>query len=214
MYYMFDSHARGPNGVKIPTGVACITRYMSLDTLIDVFKQNLPIKEGLNTFQIHKVAILECECERERQPDLEEKPPEPKTTGYITVSPGKKVLSGSISQNDRQFDKPKGVLSAPVAVVALTFTLVHQCTTWTKPIVDEILVNGNELYDKSVESMGYAYNPWTQQLTLELVKNDYKVGKLKANCELRKTDQRGIIDIKDSPILNLRQGMHPQPSHF
>lgn len=207
IFYMFDANSRGPNGVKSPNGVACITRHLKLDTLVDAFLKNLPTKEGLNDFKVHRIAITTGPCERERQPEPEEKKIEPIPTGFQPIIPGKKILRGTLSQFDERFGKPPNTIDAAVAVMALTFSLIHKSDTWSSPIIDEILINGNELYDQSVETLGYEFNPWSQKLTVELVKNIFKVGVLKANCELRHADQRGIIDIKGSQIQNLRQGI-------
>lgn len=54
MYYMFDGMKRGPNGIQSILGTGCITRYLKLEKLADVFLQNLPVL-GKNQFIIHKV---------------------------------------------------------------------------------------------------------------------------------------------------------------
>lgn len=41
MYYMFDPDSRGPCGVNMLNGTACITRFTSPQKLVDVLKQNL-----------------------------------------------------------------------------------------------------------------------------------------------------------------------------
>lgn len=91
--------------------------------------------------------------------------------------------------------------------MALSMTLVHKTDQWTKPIVDEIVTLGDELYVASLDSLGFAFNPWEQGMSAELVNKDYMVGVLRANCELRSADQRGIVDIKHPKITNLRAGL-------
>lgn len=54
MFYMFDPQSRGPSGIKCVNGVACITRFLELDQLVNLFLLNLE-KEGKNAFVIHKV---------------------------------------------------------------------------------------------------------------------------------------------------------------
>lgn len=54
MYYMFDGMKRGPNGIQSILGTGCITRYLSLEKLADVFLKNLPVL-GKSQFIIHKV---------------------------------------------------------------------------------------------------------------------------------------------------------------
>lgn len=203
---MFDPYPRGPSGLESPTGDACITRYIDLDKLADVFLANLP-QVGSNTFKIHNVEMTLGKCERPREPEKEEKKvEEPVPTGFVDVSPGKRVLRGTMNQDDEKFGKGENVLCAPIAIVALTMTLIHKCANWSTPIIDEILTVGNELYNSSLDTLGFGFNPWEQQLLPELVQNDFYVGVVKANFELRHTDQRGVIDIKSSHVPNLRQG--------
>lgn len=54
---MFDGQKRGPNGVQSTAGTSCITRYVDLDKLVEVFLLNLPIV-GKSEFVIHKVNIF------------------------------------------------------------------------------------------------------------------------------------------------------------
>lgn len=54
---MFDGQKRGPNGVQSTAGTSCITRYVDLDKLVEVFLLNLPIV-GKSEFVIHKVIIF------------------------------------------------------------------------------------------------------------------------------------------------------------
>ncbi|KAJ8954144.1 hypothetical protein NQ318_005738 [Aromia moschata] len=208
IYYMFDGMNRGPNGVVSPNGTACITRYLQIESLSQVFLANLP-KFGKNTFCIHKVEMKRDLCPREREPKemVVKIPKQVETGGFHNVIPGKCIVRGTISQEDPKFEKEPNVLSAPVAVIALTMSLVHKADTWSRPIVDEIIEIGAELYEESKVAAGFDFNPWEQKMDVSMVKNDYMVGVLKANCELRTMDQKGIIDIKDPEILNLRQGI-------
>lgn len=207
VFYMFDPYSRGPSGLSSPNGDACVTRYLHLDKLAEVFLANLPVI-GSTVFEIHKVEFKMGKCERAREPEKRpEKKEEPLPTSFVTVSPGKRVLRGTVSQDDEKFDKGKNVLCAPIAIVALTMTLIHKCATWSGPILDEIVTVGDELYNASLDSLGFKFNPWERKLDIELVQNDFKIGVLKANFELRHTDQRGIIDIKSSHMRNLRQGI-------
>ncbi|KAB0791417.1 hypothetical protein PPYR_03217 [Photinus pyralis] len=207
IYYMFDSNSRGPCGATCPSGEACITRCLNTNAIADIFLGNLP-KEGRNGFAIHSVRIRVTPCPRPLKP--EEKPVKeepPKYTGITGVMPGKHILRGTFSQEDDKFGRGRNVQSAPVAIIALSMSLVHNPSTWTTPIVDDILYLGDELYMSTLESLGYEYNPWEQGLTVHLVNKDYKVGLLRANFGLRTTDQRGMIDIKHPSIMNIRQGL-------
>lgn len=207
IYYMFDPKSRGPNGVRSPFGKACITRYLDLQTMADVFVKNIP-QEGRNEFYIHKTWLKTIPCSRERQPEPEEEKEIPKTKCFKQVIPGKCVLRATINQNDKKFKREgENVLCAPIAVVALATTLIHKVQNWSTPLLDEIIEVGNELYEATMDELGFDFNPWEQGLTVNMVKNDFKLGVFKTSCELRHADQKGIIDIKASQTQNLRQGI-------
>ncbi|XP_056633874.1 uncharacterized protein LOC130443328 [Diorhabda sublineata] len=207
MFYMFDGFNRSRNGTITPYGTACITRYLNLEKLADIFLSNLP-KYGNNCFTIHNVSMTRDICPREREPKVVIPPPKTVNVGgFEEITPGKSIVRGSIHQDDPKFDRMKNSMSAPIAIVALTMTLIHKTNTWSKPIIDEIIEIGSELYDDSVETLGYDFNQWEDKLVIENVNTHYNIGVLKASCEIRMSDVKGIIDIKDPNTFNLRQGI-------
>ncbi|XP_074039685.1 uncharacterized protein [Leptinotarsa decemlineata] len=207
MYYMCDALNRGPNGIISPNGTACITRYLDLEKLANTFLANIS-RYGSNTFYIHNVNMVIDMCPREREPKVIIEPPKTvRPGGFQDVIPGKCILKGTISQDDPKFGKEPGVMSSPIAFIALTMTLLHKTNTWSKLMIDNIIEVGADLYDESIDNLGYDFNPWEEKLDIYRVNNDYKIGVLKANCELRTTDQKGIIDSKEYSVLNLRRGI-------
>lgn len=208
IFYMFDSDSRGPNGFTCINGVACITRYLRLEDLVEVFLHNLD-KTGDNRFFIHTVAITVDPCPRE---EVRKKKPKLKqndqVTSFVPIVPGRYIVRGSISQEDPKFGRRLNAQLAPMAYVALAMTLVHRCMFWTKPIIDEIVTIGDQLYGDTLDSLGFEFNPWEDVLTLDETPTNFKIGSLTADCELRPYDQRGVINVKNSNILNLRQGKY------
>lgn len=85
-------------------------------------------------------------------------------------------------------------------------TLLHKTNTWSKPIIDEIIELGNELYEASKMSLRGEFDPWQDRIDLENIKKDFNVGLIRANFELRLTTQSGIFDSKHSAVPNLRKG--------
>ncbi|XP_030747483.1 uncharacterized protein LOC115875982 isoform X2 [Sitophilus oryzae] len=208
MYYMFDGLKRGPNGVQSKIGTGCVTRHLSLKNLSKLFLQNLPVL-GLNQFFIHQVTLSRNLCPRERAP--KELIPTPKavskSAGLASVVPGKLIIRGTISQEDPRFGKGPNVMSAPIAIVALTMSIIHKPENWSRPIVDEIVILGSELYEDSVNELGFDFNPWQDSLDIYKVRNDFKLGVINVSCEFRNTDQKGYIDGKHSGSKNLREGL-------
>lgn len=84
-------------------------------------------------------------------------------------------------------------------------TLLHKTKTWSRPIVDEILELGNELYEESKGVISDQFDSWEDKIDLEKVKKDFNIGLVKANFELRLTSQTGIFDSKNSVIPNIRK---------
>ncbi|KAL1502116.1 hypothetical protein ABEB36_007308 [Hypothenemus hampei] len=208
MYYMFDGMKRGPNGVQSTIGTGCLTRYLQIEKLVEVFLQNLPIL-GKNDFVIHWVGLSRNLCPRERAPKQVIPAPKAvsKSAGLKLILPGKSIIRGTINQEDPRFGKGFNTLSAPIAIVALTMSLIHKPENWSRPVIDEIVTLGAELYENSVNELGFDFNPWEDKLDIYRVKRDFKLGIVKANCEIRHMDQRGYIDVKDAEMQNLRQGM-------
>ncbi|KAK9886347.1 hypothetical protein WA026_015864 [Henosepilachna vigintioctopunctata] len=206
VYYMFDCHKTSVNGVKCSTGYPCITRYLKTELMADIYLQNLE-KEGCNTFFIHKVDIKEERYQRPK--DIMEKAglAKPmKMTGFTDIVTGKSILRGGLSQDDPKFGRIGNALSAPVAYVALTMSLIHKPATWSKPIVDEVISVGDELFTQTAKEAGTSFNPWEHTMDPYMVSKDYRVGVLQANIQLKKNEQSGILEIRDPKILNLRQG--------
>lgn len=92
-----------------------------------------------------QVTISRNLCPRSREPKDNVVTPKavPKSAGLTMVVPGKSIIRGSINQEDGRFGKAPNAMSAPIAVVALTMSLVHKPENWTKPIVDDIIVLGS-----------------------------------------------------------------------
>lgn len=139
-------------------------------------------------------------------PSIEQQP-DPSLVGYTVVVPGKRIIRGTISQEDPQFRRGENVQSACMALVALAMSLIHRCCNWTRPIINEIVYIGDDVYTNALDKLGFSFNPWEQKMTLEYVPPDFVIGDLKANCELRDTTQTGIFNIKDPKIQNLRQSI-------
>ncbi|XP_028139261.2 uncharacterized protein LOC114333567 isoform X2 [Diabrotica virgifera virgifera] len=207
MYYMFDGLNRGRNGIVAPYGTACVTRYLDIDKLAEVFLANLP-KYGNNCFFIHDVTMQKDICPRAREPKIVIPPQNVVPLGgFQEVAAGKSVVRGSLTQNDQKFEKIQNAMSAPVAIIALAMTLLHKTNTWSKPILDEIIELGSELYDETMEFLGLDFNPWEEKLDVARVNTHFNIGVIKASCVVRLTEIRGIFDIIDPCTLNLRKGL-------
>ncbi|XP_044763345.1 uncharacterized protein LOC123320203 [Coccinella septempunctata] len=207
VFYMFDPHKTGVTGARSLIGYPCITRYLTTEQLANIFLQNIPI-DGLNVFTVHKVNVTEEKYQRAKDVMEQAGTSKPmKMSGFAEVIPGKTILRGSYSQDDPKFGKGENVLSAPVAYIALTMSLIHKPETWSKPIVDEVISVADELFEHTVCETGPGFNPWEDAMDPYTVAKDYRVGVLQANLQIRNTDQTGILDIRDTVVLNLRQGL-------
>lgn len=123
----------------------------------------------------------------------------------LYFSLGKKIVRGSITQEDPKFGKQPSELSGTTAVIALTMTLLHKTETWSKSIINDIIELGNELYEESKASLRGEFDPWEDKIDLETIKKDFNIGLLKMNFELRLTTQSGIMDSKRPAVPNLRK---------
>lgn len=205
IFYMYDSHPCGPSGFSSPVGVCCITRFCSLEDLADVFVRNLP-KIGNHFFVVHAFSFTHGPCPRERQPEEEEKKVL-KLGGFAPIMSGKDIIRGSIKHRCTYFTRGVNNQSAPIAFVALAVSLIDHPVTWTKAMVDAILLLGEDLYFESVARLADRFDPWADTLDIQRVNTDFTVGSMKANWAIRFKEQCGLVDAKNSKVLNLRQGL-------
>lgn len=205
IYYIFNPSSCSPNGTASINGTSCITRHVTLNDLCDIILKNLP-KEGNNVFCVHKVTMSIDVCVRKREP--QSGPQQiiyPVVGGFNQKKPGIAILRGSMEINSEKFETTiPNDISAPIAFIALTMPFVHKVSTWSKPIVDEILMLGYELYVDSINDLGFDFNPWEDKMDIYKVKTIFNIGVVKVSAELRETEQHGVIDSKDES--NLRNG--------
>ncbi|XP_044260521.1 uncharacterized protein LOC123008654 [Tribolium madens] len=205
VFYMFDPHANGPSGLKTPVGVSCITRFINLEDLAKIYMKNLP-KYGNNFFEIHSFSFSHDKCVRERHPE-EKVEKVTKIGGFNPVMAGKSILRGDVKLDCTKFDRGVHINSAAIAFVALALSLSKDPETWTKIIIREILTVGEELHNDSIDRLEGKFDPWKDRLGVRQVKTDFSIGRLKVNCALRFTEQKGIVDVKNTKTPNLRQGL-------
>lgn len=67
-------------------------------------------------------------------------------------------------------------MAAANAIVALAMSHIHKTQTWTKLIVDEVIINSYTLYRQSVEILAYQFNSWEDVMTLNLVNSEFVIG--------------------------------------
>jgi hypothetical protein len=205
IFYMFDPHPTGPSGIKSPVGVACISRFKEVEDLVTIYQGNLP-KYGNNFFEIHSFRFTKEPCVRERHPEEKEEKA-PKLGGFSPVTAGKNILRGEVKLDCTKYDRGVHIHSAAIAFVALALSLNKEPDTWTKIIINEILTVGEELYNDTIDKLGTKFNPWADKLDICRVNTDFMIGRLKVNTAIRFTEQRGIVDVKNSKTPNLRQGL-------
>ncbi|XP_968612.4 uncharacterized protein LOC657031 [Tribolium castaneum] len=205
-FYMFDPHPCGPSGAKSPVGVSCITRFAILADLATLFLKNLP-KIGEHFFVIHSMSFeVEGECPK-GFPPLEPVEGVRNLGGFAAIMLGKSILRGSVKHKCENFSRGVHNHSATIAVVALALGKVRHPLTWTKLIIDEVLTFGEQVYFETLERLGDKFDPWKDVLELADTNNDFQIGVVKVNWTIP-SDERiwGKVDVKNSDILNLRQG--------
>ncbi|XP_017785371.1 PREDICTED: uncharacterized protein LOC108568673 [Nicrophorus vespilloides] len=204
-YFLFYPQQKGPRGNASENGVACVLRFRSLEVLAKCFVRGMP-RIGKNFFGLHKVSFVVDNCAKPAREEMRIERPAT-LTGYINLRPGIFMIRGGIHQDHHIFGRGTNAQCAPIALVSLAMTLVHNCEYWTRPIIDEIICIGDSIYGNALDRCDLDFNPWEEKMTIAMAPNDFKIGKIKVNCERRHTEQRGIIDIKDPTILNLRAGV-------
>lgn len=112
-----------------------------------------------------------------------------------------------MSADDPRFGRGPNAFPETIGLVALAMTFIHRSCHWSKAIVDDILMHGENLYATTLDTLGFGFNPWEQKLELKMIPPDFNIGRIKVNFNIKANDQRGIIQIKNPNIANLRIGL-------
>lgn len=205
-FYMFDPHRCGPSGLQSPVGVACITRFANLEDLAKLYKENLP-KIGEHFFGIHAMSFqFSGKCPINYPPKEEEEGVK-NLGGFGSITAGKAILRGGNKPKCDDFSRGVHIHSSPIGLVALALSKIRDPLTWTKLIVDQVVEFGREVYEETLEKLGDRFNRWEHDLEVADTNHDFQVGVVRVNWDVPPEERIwGKINVKNSPILNLRQG--------
>lgn len=162
-FFYFDSHSRGPEGYddckfsqeesqnsriqgatfyfpfSVDSGTACLMRLSSIPELALQINSNFTIGKE----EVYNIASVEA-IFRERLPDGTIKP---EFKEYKKLTEKKGILRSSFYQGDQEkFDVNADKQTFANLLMALAISKILPSHLWNKSTIDELLVQGNELY--------------------------------------------------------------------
>lgn len=142
LYYMFDPNERDGAGkvivkrmrigseekvLEYKPGVACVTWYKTIKDLVDAYVANIDKSERRDQFILSRVVINDFIPV-----------PDP-WHNFRGVAFGKWIISGTCSENDKQFSSSnRNKQSTACATAALTFSTLQHERDWTRDTLDEV----------------------------------------------------------------------------
>ena len=198
-FYMFNPEERNPVGKLVEVGeagVACLTWYTRLADLIAVYVGNLPKEKRNSRFMLCKVAI------KDYVPRAED------WFNYKPLKINKWILRGTFNQNDRRFPREsRNSQCTANATMALTYKELKEEKDWDPQTMDEILVNGDELYRSCVQYLNEIGKFKHPHLMIDEIKTSFNVANKMIKLEVNDCLVNGVVNAKnDSWVPNLLKG--------
>ncbi|EZA52429.1 hypothetical protein X777_08572 [Ooceraea biroi] len=209
VYFMYDSRARGNQGLLDPYGTACVMWFACMEPLYDVIFANIDPREKHGTFEICRVIIKTVKlaplpCPAGFRPRFDRiassKKKVPTIAGveslseYSVVDEELSVLCGTLHMNHRAFAlMNRGLQSTAIAAVAIAVGLLHVPSTWTPDLVDAILRHGDSLHTDSAR----AARPGARNLSPRELLTVFVVGDCRATVHVHRHTAAGLLHAYD-----------------
>ncbi|XP_011305536.1 uncharacterized protein [Fopius arisanus] len=112
-------------------------------------------------------------------------------------------LSGPLSITDEKFPEDmRGKQTPGIAVVATIFSKIYEPQHWTPEIIEEVVVTGNKLYEKSAARLGEGENPGVNDIITEFFLSNRRINLMISDCV-----QAGAIFKGDPKVPDLASGV-------
>lgn len=212
VYYMYDPNERDKNGLVIikeytigsqtyltdfTPGYACVTWYKDLKDLVKVYMNNTPRPMRRERFVLSKVEIR----------DYVEDPLD--WNNFRALSVSKWILSGSFAQNNVKFPRhSRNTQCTANAVMAIIFLKLVPLNQWSYATLDEILLEGDQLYNYTVERLKDKDKFVDAMLMVSELPKTFTVMNKTVELEIEDCIINGLITSKDKDeVPNLKKGL-------
>ncbi|XP_015114040.1 uncharacterized protein LOC107039093 [Diachasma alloeum] len=199
VFFMMDPRGRGQDDPKDKSGTAGVLWFTTIPSLASTLAQSLANDEA-------EVVLDGVELDNEFESKIPEGQPEDITDDHWYKFSKKREgvweLLGSVPISDEQFpEENKGKQSSAVAVVSLIFSKIYEPHQWTTEIVNEIVVTGDKLYEKSASRLGEASGLSVNDIVTEFFLSNRRINLVVSDCV-----QAGSIS-QDPKVQDLETGI-------
>ncbi|XP_073965337.1 uncharacterized protein isoform X2 [Choristoneura fumiferana] len=144
MYYLYHPWPADRRGLRVGLrdgGKACLLQFSSLGRLVDHFLES--------TGDLKRKPFSISDVNVKQRAEL----PEPENE-LKPVAPGRWVVRGGFHEADARFpEEHRGKQATPASIAAIAMAHVVPPTSWTRREVDESVVQGDLLYQSTVEHL-------------------------------------------------------------
>ncbi|CAH0548625.1 unnamed protein product [Brassicogethes aeneus] len=154
-YYLFDPNERDEKGRRIevsttnrgegdvPRGVSCVMWFMQLADLCEHYMTNVRRENRHDLFTLSAIRILD-------DPELP-----PNFYNFVGFKKNRWIMLADFSQGDARFDhEGRGNQCTAMASMSLMYSILdNKLGGWSKDTLNEILMEGDQLYRDSMEKL-------------------------------------------------------------
>ncbi|XP_022817720.1 uncharacterized protein LOC111350390 isoform X1 [Spodoptera litura] len=132
-YFLFDSHARGAKGFKAPLhGTACCMRFKNIDSLYNVLRRNLTVKNSSNPYTLNVYSLTALFLTLVSCIDNQ---PEPNTNNSVPIS------NSTIQAGEHALQRPRNLESTMLIETTSMLCGVEETVPALESVVDFNNVN-------------------------------------------------------------------------
>ncbi|KAK0084491.1 hypothetical protein PV325_006941 [Microctonus aethiopoides] len=207
IYFTMDPCARNRDeSKKLDDSTATVFWFTSLSSLAANIQQSLINPNGNITIE-----AVELQNEYETRLAENERPKKTTSADHLWHNFPKKIdgvweLTGDVAINDERFPlENRGKQTAALAVMAIIFSKVYEPRQWTKEILDEVVITGDKLHDKSIARLGDNISPRVNQILAEFFLSNRRLNITVKDCV--QTGEIKISPTSSSKIQDLKSGI-------
>lgn len=139
---MSGEHAADADGNVETVGCCCVTRFLNIASLVQLYCETVPLKHRHDAFRVTRVEINDY---RDRSDDW---------FNWHGIGMNRWIVRGKFYQGNSRFEEEgRNMQATCIGAVAVLFSETVKMQTWNGDVVDEILLAGDALHRQSVDQL-------------------------------------------------------------
>ncbi|XP_063994628.1 uncharacterized protein LOC135172523 [Diachasmimorpha longicaudata] len=200
VFFMMDPRGQGTDDPDNKGSTAGVFWFTTIPSLASYLTQSLG-NDGA------EVIIDGVELDNEFESKIPEDKPEDVSDEhwYKFTKKGNDVweLLGTVSMADEKFaEENRGKQSSAVAIISVIFSKIYEPHQWTTEIIDEIVVTGDKLHEKSASRLGDASELSVNDIITEFFLSNRRINLVISDCV-----EAGSMTKQDPKVQDLETGV-------